>query len=146
MTPQQALADQAEVVARELSALVELLSYDAEPGPIADAIATVESVGRLADCARVRVLARLASEPILAERLGAASPSAAVASIARISERAARSRLKVAAAVSADRSISGAPLPALHPAMGLALDNGELGLDAAALIATELGSIAGRAP
>ncbi|MCY7412356.1 MAG: HNH endonuclease, partial [Salinibacterium sp.] len=83
---------------------------------------------------------------VLVERLGYTSPTAAVASIARISERSARARLHVATAVCPDRSITGAPLPASRPVLSEALGAGEVGLDAAALIATELASIAGRAP
>ena len=62
-------------------------------------IAAVEPVGQLVGCARVRALAplvgdsalaggrALAGGAVLAERLGYSSPTAAVASIARISER-----------------------------------------------------------
>ena len=139
------IASQAAVVARELSSLIELLSTD-NAYPIADAIELVESAGRLTDCARVRVLGRLAAEPVLAERLGYASPTAAVASIARISERAARSRLKVATAVTPGSSLTGAGLSAPHPLVGEALDAGEMGLDAATLIATELGTLTAHAP
>lgn len=139
------LASQVNVVARELSSLIELLSADIAAYPIADAVALVESAGRLMDCARVRVLGPLAAEPVLAERLGYSSATAAVASIAHISERSAGTRLKVAAVVSCDRALTGAVVPARHPLIGAALDAGEVGLDAATLIATELGSLAGHA-
>lgn len=139
------LARQIEVVVRELASLTEILGQHGA-SPIADAIAAVESAGRLMDCARVRVLAPLTGDSLVAERLGFASPVAAVASLARISERSARARLAVAAAVCEDRSISGAPLPAPHPVVGAALDGGEIGLDAASLIASELATISGRAP
>lgn len=139
------ISRQVDVVARELSALIGLLSSEMAAAPIADAIAAVEFAGRLLDCARVRVLAPLVGDTVLAEHLGYTSPIAAVASIAHISERSARARLKVAAAVCADRAITGAPLPAPHPLVSEALDAGAVGLDAATLIATELYSIAGRA-
>ena len=97
------------------------------------------------DCARVRVLTPLVNNSLPAERLGYASPAAAVASIAHISERSARARLTVTGAVCADRAITGALLPAPHPMVSEALDAGQVGLDAASLIATEMASIAGRA-
>ncbi len=140
------IASQVDAVARELSALIDLLADERAVAPIADAIAVVESVGRLVDCARVRVLGPIVGNPALVERLGYASPIAAVAALARISERSARARLKVAAAVCPDRSITGAPLSAPHPMVGEALDTGEVGLDAAALITAELASIAPRTP
>ncbi len=140
------IASQVDVVSRELSTLLGLLSDETVVTPIADAIAAVESVGRLVDCARVRVLAPLVGDSILAERLGYASPAMAVASIAVIAERSARARLAVANAVSVDHSISGAPLPARHPVVGEALDTGEIGLDAATLVVGELASIGARAP
>ena len=140
------IADQVDVVARELSRLNELLSAENAVVPIADAIGLVESAARLMDCARVRVLAPLVTEPVLAERLGYASPIAAVAALARISERSARARLKVAAAVTSDSSLTGATLPAPHPLVGRALDAGEMGLDAATLVATELATLAGHTP
>ncbi|MFM9877885.1 MAG: DUF222 domain-containing protein, partial [Rhodoglobus sp.] len=140
------IALQVDVVARELAKLNELLADENPPLPIADAIAMVESVGRLVDCARVRVLAPIIGDLVLAERLGFASPIAAVASLARISERSARGRLTVAGAVCSDRAITGAPLPAPRPIVSAALAAGEVGLDAAALIATELVSIAARTP
>jgi len=158
MAPPPTVATQVDAVARELTALIALLG--GAPGSacsasglldgvnaesLVDAIVLVESAGRLVDCARVRVLAPLVSDPVLAVRLGYASPIPAVASIARISERSARARLKVAAAVNPERSLTGAALPAPHPVVSDALNAGTLGLDAAALIANELAPIAGRA-
>lgn len=140
------LERQVDVVVRELATLTAILRTQDAGSPIADAIAAVESAGRMMDCARVRVLAPLVGDALMAERLGFASPVAAVASLARISERSARARLAVASAVCEDLSITGAPLPAPHPAVGGALDSGEIGLDAASLIASELATIAGRAP
>ncbi len=145
MSAAPTITTQVEAVARELRTLIELLA-DCGPAPVADVIAAVESAGRLMDCARVRALAPLVNNVVLAERLGHVSPTSAVASIARISERSARGRLAVASAVSANLAITGAPISAPHPLVGEALDSGSLGLDAAALISTELGSIAGRAP
>jgi hypothetical protein len=151
------IAAQVDVVARELAVLVHLLgggSGAASPvvhsaagsgDRFIDAITAVELAGRLLDCARVRVISPLATDPVLAVQLGYASPVTAVASIARISERSARARLKVAAAVNPPQSLTGATLPAPHPVLSDAVDLGAIGLDAAALIAHELSSIAGRA-
>ena len=158
MTQPLTIATQVDVVARELSTLMDLLANEISVVPVADVIVAVESVGRLVDRARVRALAPLVGDAVpaggtvlagrtaLAERLGYASPTAAVASIARISERSARARLNVAAAVCPRVSITGAPLPAPRPVLSEAFDAGEVGLDAATLIATELASDARRAP
>ena len=148
MSRTDAITHQVDAVARDLAALIDLLHGDTSDvsASVADVIAAVESVARLMDCARVRVLAPLVNNPMLTEHLGYASLSAAVASLAHISERSARTRLTVAAAVCSDRTITGAVLPAERPAVSVALDAGEIGLDAANLIATELSSIAGRAP
>ncbi|WP_309619297.1 DUF222 domain-containing protein, partial [Salinibacterium sp.] len=140
-----------DAIAQDLAALIDLLGGDhavapQSAGAVADAIATVESVGRLMDCARVRVLAPLIDDPLWAERLGHASPSVAVASIAGISERSARARLAIAGATSTDSALTGEVLAASRPVVSAALDAGRLGLDAANLIVTELRSIAGRTP
>lgn len=113
---------------------------------IAEAIGAVEAAGRLMDAARVRAIAPLVADPALFERLGYESPVAAVASIARISEHSARARLKIARAVCPAISVSGAHLPPTHPVIAAALDSGRMGLDAAGLVAHELGSLAGRTP
>jgi hypothetical protein len=151
MLQSSAITHQVDVVARELSVLIDLFRGDhalaaASAGAVADAIAAVESAGRLMDCARVRVLAPLINSPALVEQLGHASPGAAVAAVACISERSARTRLTIAEAVCEDTTLSGAVMAAARPKVGDALDAGQLGLDAASLIATELASIAGRAP
>ncbi|WP_397545312.1 hypothetical protein, partial [Salinibacterium sp.] len=139
MSRSDAITHQVDAVARELSALIDLLRDDhafvaGSASALAEAIAAVEGAGRLMDCARVRVLAPLVDNSLLAERLGYASPTAAVAAVARISERSARTRLAVAGAVSEHRALSGALLPAERPAVSEALDAGRLGVDAANLI------------
>jgi Domain of unknown function (DUF222) len=143
-----AIIQQVDVVARDLARLIELLRGDASETtrPVADVIAAVESVGRLMDCARVRAVGPLVNNPVLVERLGYTSPTAAVASLAQISERSARARLQVACAVCPNPTLTGAVVPPQRPAVGEALDEGRLGLDAANLIASELASISGRAP
>ncbi len=136
-----------EAIERVCEGLRDVLVVLDEGGhPLAETIAAVESAGRLMDAARVRAAAPLARDALAAERLGHASPTAAVATIAGITEKAARERLCVAAGVSPDRSISGAPLPAAHPEVGRALVAGELGLDAALLVVRELGAVAARVP
>ncbi|MGV8882983.1 MAG: DUF222 domain-containing protein [Rhodoglobus sp.] len=110
----------------------------------ASTIAAVETVGRLADAARVRAAAPLATEPGMPEQLGFTSPVTAVAALCSIKETSARARIRVATGISNDITIAGVPIPATHPRVGAALDAGELGLDAASLIVTELGSVAGR--
>jgi Domain of unknown function (DUF222) len=151
MFESRVIANRVDAIARDLAALTDLLGDDPvispqSAGTLADAIARVESLGRLMDCARVRVLAPLIDSPLLAEQLGHASPSAAVASIAGISERSARARLAIAEATSTDRALTGEVLAASRPVVSAALDAGRLGLDAANLIVTELRSIAGRTP
>ncbi|CAN5243391.1 hypothetical protein BH11ACT3_BH11ACT3_06180 [soil metagenome] len=131
-------------IVREISTLVEsLLAAAAAPD---EAIAAVEAVGRVVDAARVSVASPLVRDPGLVEQLGHASATAAVASIARISERSARTRLRVASAVSPVLTLTGASLPAPHPLVREALHAGEIGLDAAAAVVTQLDSVAGRTP
>lgn len=125
-----------ERVSAELRALLSVLD-----SPTAADIAAVESAGRLMDAARVRSVAPLSRSPLAAEQLGYATAVAAVASIAQISERSARARLCIAAGVTPDVSISGAPLPAAHGLLSQALDRGAVGLDAAALIVRELDAV-----
>ena len=151
MFESQAIANRVDAIAQDLAALIDLLGGDhavapQSAGAVADAIATVKSVGRLMDSARVRVSAPLIDDPLWAERLGHASLSAAVASIAGISDRSARARLAIAGATCKNRAITGEVLAASRPAVSAALDAGRLGLDAANLIVTELRSIAGRTP
>ncbi|WP_309615309.1 hypothetical protein, partial [Salinibacterium sp.] len=125
MFESQVIANRVDAIALDLAALIDLLGGDhavapQSAGTVADAIATVESLGRLMDCARVRVLAPLIDSPLLAEQLGHASPSVAVASIAGISERSARARLAIAGATSTDRALTGEVLAASRPVVSAA--------------------------
>lgn len=131
-------------VTSDLNQLVALLSTEIRHDHTAPTIVAVEAAGRLMDAARVRALAPLVGNGAAAERLGYASPVAAVASLAQVLERTARSRLRVASAVCPDLTITGAPLPAVRAVLSETLDLGKIGLDAAALIATELDTVAGR--
>ncbi|MBG6055492.1 hypothetical protein IWX81_001915 [Salinibacterium sp. CAN_S4] len=139
------ISRQVDAVARELTTLIDLLRDETATYPVADAMVAVETAGRLMDCARVRVLAPIVGDPGIVERLGYASSIAAVASLARISERSAAARLRVAAAVCGEKTLTGGSLPAPRPLISDALTSGDVGLDAAALIASELAAITGHA-
>jgi 5-methylcytosine-specific restriction protein A len=82
----------------------------------------------------------------MAEHLGFASAVAAVASLAQVSDRTAQARLALAREITADLSISGASLAPPRAHLAEAIEAGEVGLDAAALIARQLGAVATRVP
>jgi 5-methylcytosine-specific restriction protein A len=128
--------------AAEVTELIGLLSQ--QSGPSAETIAAVEYVGRLIDAARIRAAAPLVSDPRATEELGFANPVATLAALAQVSDQTARARIVVAGATSPDLSISGAPLPPPRTAVAAALDDGKIGLDAAALITRQLDSVAPR--
>jgi hypothetical protein len=131
-----------ERVSIELRMLVSFLGE--RHSPDAETIAAVEAAGRLMDAARIRAAAPLAYDPAGAERLGYATPVAAVASIAQVSERTARTRLDVARGVAPEVTLSGAVVAAARVHLSDALDAGRVGLDAAALITRELDCVAPR--
>ena len=138
-----------DAVERVNEDLRELLDHLAESpaltaNQIAETVGAIETAGRLMDAARVRAAAPLATEPGMPEQLGFTSPVTAVAGLCGIKETSARARVRVATGISSDITIAGVPIPATHPRVGAALDAGELGLDAASLIVTELGSVGGR--
>ncbi len=108
------------------------------------AITAAEQLGRLADALRVQAVGLLAHDPVAAERLGFASARDAIAALARISQRAAASRLRIAAAVTENRAITGASIPPAYPLIAHALVRGDLGVDAAELLTRELDSVRGR--
>lgn len=130
-------------IARELVPVLGALS---EAHDLPETIGAVEAAGRLIDAARVRAVAPLATSPAEAERLGFASPAAAVATLAGVSQRSARARLELAEAIAPDLSVSGAPLPPRHPEVSEALRAGRLGPESAALITRELDKSAARVP
>jgi len=127
-------------------ALGELLGLVASsaPGDVVEVLGAVESVGRLADAVRVRAAIPLAESATLAEQFGFRSSADAVADLTRTSRRAARARIAVAAAVGTSRSLTGVELAPERPALAAALDAGEVGVEAAALIVRELDGIAPR--
>ena len=133
-----------ERVSLELSGLVVLLASGTNPDATAETITAVESAGRLMDAARVYAVAPLARDYPAAEHLGYSSPVAAVATLAQVSERTARTRLAVAEAVTPDLSVSGAPLPPTHAEVATALASGRIGLEAASLITRELDRVTHR--
>ena len=136
MTQDPAVVAAVARVSAELTELVALLSS----GPTADPAATivaVEAAGRLMDAARVRAAAAF-GDRVEAERLGFASPRAAVATLAQVSERTAAARLALAAAITSDLSITGAPLPPQHPHVAEALTAGRIGVESAVLITREM--------
>ena len=132
-----------ERTSAELLALNALLQHEAASP---QAVAAVESVGRLADAARVLAAAPLGADPLVSERFGHSTPAAAVAALAQVSDRTARARLMVAAAIAPDVSITGAPLPPALPRLAEALTAGQVGMDAAVLVTRELDSVAPRVP
>jgi len=148
-TPSPTRTPVLESVARVNAELRELLNRLAvlpalSATDAAEFVLAVETTGRLVDAARVRVAAPLACEPGLPERLGFTSAIDAIAALCGIRETAARSRVRVAVGVSEDLTITGAPLPSAYPQIGAAVDAGQLGLDAASLIVSELGAVRGR--
>ncbi|CAN5124954.1 hypothetical protein BH11ACT5_BH11ACT5_02710 [soil metagenome] len=132
-----------ERVTAELEGLVAALA--ARPGAaVADTIAAVEAAGRLMDAARVLAVAQLARDTREAEKLGFASSTAAVATLAQVSERTARARLALAESVTPDVSVTGAVLEPRRPEIAQALTAGRLGFEGAVLINRELQKSASR--
>ena len=139
------LDDAAATATEALNDLLHAIPTSVESATDASAaIETIEALGRLVDAARIRVLAPLVGEPIFVERLGYASPRAAVAAIAGIREASAGARLRIASAVTPETALPGVILPPRSEIVGAALDEGDLGMDAAALIVSELGSVQSR--
>ncbi|MDH6182113.1 hypothetical protein M2152_002295 [Microbacteriaceae bacterium SG_E_30_P1] len=134
------VAERARAVASELMAAAAA----SHPDDVLAAIAEVESVGRLVDAARISAIASVAENSDLAGDLGFASPTDAVATTARISTSAARSRVRVAAAIRRDRSMVGAELEAKRPVLAQAITLGQVGVDAAMVIVRELDDVARR--
>lgn len=130
----------------ELEVLIGLLSDSTidDAQATAELIVEIERVGRLADAARVLAVASLSRDHLAAERLGYASSIAAVAALARVTERTAGTRLRLAAATRPEVSVSGAPLPPRHEHVASALTAGQIGVEAATVVVRELESVAPR--
>ena len=141
ITRRASITSAAERARAALGELLELVT-DSAPAEVIEALGAVESVGRLADAVRVRAAVPLAESATLAEQFGFRSAADAVADVAQISRRAARTRVAVAAAVGTSRSLTGVELPPQRPALAEALDAGEVGLEAASLIVRELDAVA----
>jgi hypothetical protein len=116
----------------------------ADAGDVFATLDAAEALGRVADDLRIRAAGLLAHDPRVAEDLGFASARDAVAALARVSARTAQSRLRIAAAVTENRTITGAPIPPAYPAIAEALAGGTLGVDAAELLTRELDAVRGR--
>lgn len=141
MTPSPAIA---AAVRHAREAIEQARSVILAGGDAVTALESAELLGRAVDGLRVRAAGMLAHDPVAAERLGFASATDAVASLARVSQRTARARLAVAAAVTENRTITGAPIPAAYPHLDRAIAAGEVGIDAAALLTAELDAVRGR--
>ena len=136
------LDDAAATATEALTTVLHAIPTSVESATDASAaIETIEALGRLVDAARIRVLAPLVGEPVFVERLGYASPRAAVAAIAGIREASAGARLRIASAVTPETALTGAILPPRSQVVAAALEAGYLGMDAATLIVSELGSV-----
>ena len=107
-------------------------------------IMAAEELGRAVDAVRIQAAALIAHDPVAAERMGFASARDALAALARISQRTAQARLRIAVGVTENRTITGAPIPPAYPMIAGALDRGDLGIDAAELLTRELDSVRGR--
>ena len=133
-----------QLVSRISASIDELVAVVREgDDPSVETVATVEMLGRLIDSARVAAAMPFV-DTMASEKLGFATPIAAVASIAQVSQRTARERLAVAAVTRPDLSIVGAPLPPQYPSLAESLHAGRVGMDAAVLVTRQLDSIAPR--
>lgn len=133
-------------VSAQLSGVVSLLAGGVSATEASEIIASIEEAGRLVDAARVLAVVPLADDHLVAERMGFASPAAAVASLARVTERTATLRLLLAKSVRPATSVSGAPVPPRHEHVATALAAGQLGVEAAVSVVRELEGVAARIP
>ncbi|WBM80437.1 DUF222 domain-containing protein [Cryobacterium breve] len=137
---QVALADALEAIP------VGLLS-DAEA---VTALKEVEAIGRTVDAARVTTAtdvdrrARVLGREGLAWRMGCRGPWDVLTRVTRVSAREVKRRTKLGDAV-LPRRAGLAVLPPLFPVVGAALAAGDIGVEAAELITTGLGSVSHRA-
>lgn len=124
------------------------VSPDAAASRWADTLADVESIARLTDAARLRAIDPIVDDWAGAEttqRLGFRSTVDAIAIRAGVSEREARTRLRLTGATRREVSLTGASLAPRYPAVATAVHNGELGAEAAELIVRELTAVEPRA-
>nr|WP_281534177.1 DUF222 domain-containing protein [Cryobacterium breve] len=141
------LAEIQAALADALAAIpVELLS-DAEA---VTALKDVEAIGRTVDAARVTTAtdvdrrARVLGREGLAWRMGCRGPWDVLTRVTRVSAREVKRRTKLGDAV-LPRRAGLAVLPPLFPVVGAALATGDIGVEAAELITTGLGSVSHRA-
>ncbi|MDY7542148.1 HNH endonuclease signature motif containing protein [Cryobacterium sp. 5B3] len=114
------------------------------------ALKEVEAIGRTVDAARVTTAtdvdrrARVLGREGLAWRMGCRGPWDVLTRVTRVSAREVKRRTKLGDAV-LPRRAGLAVLPPLFPVVGAALTAGDIGVEAAELITTGLGSVSHRA-
>ncbi|MDY7543444.1 MULTISPECIES: HNH endonuclease signature motif containing protein [unclassified Cryobacterium] len=114
------------------------------------ALSTVEAIGRNVDAARVTTAtdvdrrARVLGREGLAWKMGCRGPWDVLTRVTRVSAREVKRRTKLGDAV-LPRRAGLAVLPPLFPVVGAALAAGDIGVEAAELIATGLGAVSHRA-
>jgi hypothetical protein len=114
------------------------------------ALSTVEAIGRTVDAARVNTAtdvdrrARVLGREGLAWRMGCRGPWDVLTRVTRVSAREVKRRIKLGDKV-LPRRAGLAVLPPLFPVVGAALAAGDIGVEAAELITTGLGSVSHRA-
>lgn len=145
------IADLVDTAAPALSALIGGLGsvMSMTPSDWADAVAEVESLGRLIDAARVAVAAAAVGAaralPAVTVPLGARSGADALAGCAGISEPEARRRIRLAEALTPGVSLTGAPVPERFPLLAEQFRSGSIGVEAAGVIVRELDAVRLRA-
>ena len=121
--------------------LAALVADDASllsDGELVARVSQAEEIGRLADALRVQLAAEVAERSRfelgadgLARRYGHARASHLLEHLTRSSARDIDGRLQLGRMTRARSTLTGAPFPALYPAVAAALDAGTLGVDAA---------------
>ena len=116
------------------------------------AMAAIENLGRTVDALRVAVAAEAAerSRPVLgSDRLsakhGCRTAYELIARVTQITERTAVQRCRIGAGIRSRQTLTGDALPAKFPAVAEAMGDGEIGVDAAAVIISCLGAVENRA-
>ncbi|MEC5150199.1 DUF222 domain-containing protein [Cryobacterium sp. GrIS_2_6] len=141
------LAEARSALADALSAIPVGLLSDAEA---VTTLKEVEAIGRTVDAARVNTAtdvdrrARVLGREGLAWKMGCRGPWDVLTRVTRVSGREVKRRIKLGDAV-LPRRAGLAVLPPLFPVVGAALTAGDIGVEAAELIITGLGSVSHRA-
>ncbi|MEC5151668.1 DUF222 domain-containing protein [Cryobacterium sp. GrIS_2_6] len=141
------LAEARSALADALAAIPVGLLSDAEA---VTTLKEVEAIGRTVDAARVNTAtdvdrrARVLGREGLAWKMGCRGPWDVLTRVTRVSGREVKRRIKLGDAV-LPRRAGLAVLPPLFPVVGAALTAGDIGVEAAELITTGLGSVSHRA-